>query len=317
MYTCEINKEIYSIDESLEFFSLIRNQTTTSCDTRIYFNERFIENFKEIIETDPRTKLIHKEVVEKINKKDIIAGYTTSNIISHLIKKASDFITSTLSIFTYTTQKKIMGIFCPIDRKIIIVLDENTNILGSAEKKGVIDVLLHELSHYYCNINPQIFHRICEKRINNYFLKLLKKIKKEINWEKYIPNIKILTKNLIFNEREKRLKKQISMAINFWYEFLNEPLNNNKKEIEDLLDKIFFLFMTILGIDTNEKEISKKINLLIYFKEAYLENGIILRTENFYKTFHGQEVIYPSEIIAVSNSLGVPNELEKLMKLIK
>jgi len=313
-------KQLDFLNEKMEFFSLFRIKKKEACGYPLFYNDKFINEFVKILKNSPKLKNSADEIEEKIKSGKINIGYSTSNIIKDLYKSFKKSLSVYLKISS-TSYFTIMGQFCPVDKSIYIYLDENADIFGTPFITTIEEVLIHELSHYFANNNPVTYTSVCFKSLLNFYINLLKEMDEEhiIKWNnKDIAAVKKLILKLIILESNNKIKDDalIKKIIKEWKECLINLCNNNDEYVNKLLYNLFLSYLSTQGnISLTDKNIAElKINL-DNFRSAYLN---AFREINWYAlsfVMYGQEILFPSEVIAVKNSTGAYEEIKKLLEM--
>lgn len=302
------------LNELFEFFSIFRVKKIESCGIPIYYNDAFKSVFLDIISRDRFGSNIKDEIEIMLNSGQLNVGFTTSNIFVDLY---NEFKKRVISKFITIDQKyRILGLFCPIDGKVSIILDENTTFFKSAKEDRVLNVLFHELCHYFLFLYPIHFINYTKDVIQKFYKNLLEAIKpiplENMNKaEKVLRDISI---KLMLRERlvEHNIEIIIEESSRLWLNAVDDIYNddNSKAKVLNFIAKVINAI-----VDASNLNITDLVNnVFSIFHFAYEKTFNITNKERLYEIFFGQELMFPSEIIAVAHNIGDKKLSEKIIK---
>lgn len=267
----------------------------------IYSSKLIEENVIKRVEQSDILKPIKDLVITGLNNRKIIVGYTNPSKFSFLYRKIK-------KIFGYI-QTWALGVYDYHDDIIYIILDDNVNILGNAVF-DISNIIVHELCHMaaYHNKKTKIFDSSLQTLLVPFYLNLIGKIiskDKNFSPKKYSEyvnsNIKIFISEFekYFNKIESKAKNNLEQVEDEAFEFWSNIL----PKIIPSFDELDGTEIAIEMMKSYDKNYKRKSNTNIdkEILDSYKKIGSIIDVNSLL----GQEVIFPSEIIAISNEKGL------------
>jgi hypothetical protein len=267
--------------------------------------KRAISQFEE----SSLTKPIFKTIKAGIENKKIIIGYTNQSKF--------DFLYNKIKLSFGIKKNYALGFYFNLDNTIYIVLDDNVSLLGNT-RYNLDRVLTHELCHMAAKNYKKTSYlkNVSSDYLTFYTNYIIRLIGKEF---KYIPEKDIAE---ILNKKM-RVVYDFVEKLHHTYDANTE--GNFSIPINDLFHLWFYFFANLFYYDDkllNSDQINDAANATVgvymenfqgkknYHKDTGLaEKALIhayfaLGLRNFTTTI-GQEVVFPSEIIAIKNQYGI------------
>lgn len=272
----------------------------------LHSSER-IENYSlEWCKTNPSTSKIINVIEEGLTNKVIIIGYEEKSKLKQLWNIFSRNIPKII-IMDPTKGSNILGYFSPGEKKLAVVLDKNVSLFGKSLKE-LPPILTHELTHFACNVKPNLTFKSCKNQLLKFYRNLTISI--EPKSEK-IPEEELLKviKSLIFEMEVSHVeKRKMSTAFNIWKSYFekNKEIDSEKTTVILFLPLIFW-FLGNSRINRRE---------LIKTMKKYYNSYKLLGINAVSFTLVGQEVFAPSEVLCISNQFNPSNEVIKLINSI-
>lgn len=302
------------LNELFDFFSIFRVKKTESCGIPIYYNDAFKSVFLDIISRDSFGSSIKDEIGMMLDSGQLNVGFTTSNIFIDLY---NEFKKRIISKFITIDQKyRILGLFCPIDGKVSIILDENTSFFKSAKEDRILNVLFHELCHYFLFLYPIHFINYTKDVIQKFyknFLEIIKPIPLE-NMNKAEKVLRDISIKLMLRERlvEHNTNIIIEESSRLWLNVIDDIYDDNssKAKVLNFISKVMYAIVDGSGLNISDLV----NNVFSVFHLAYERTFNVTNREKLYEVFFGQELMFPSEIIAIAHNIGDRKLSEKIIK---
>ncbi len=284
-------------------------------------NKKFIKALSKV----PRTKGISKQIGVLVNNKSIIPCFfqkgfkdflawrifkskpITMQFIDYEIDENGDPIegtgkTSTVIIDERKAAHSIMGFYTPEHEKIILIMSNSLNIFAYAPNDFLSELTLHELMHMVALQKQSKFLSIFKQDLISFYSSLWSQIfylqKNKIK-ENDIKNI------LSFVLKLERQKSKISNGDLIKYYKLMENLKeysnlSDEKFTKQLIDYIVIIKIYLKNISLFFSKIKKYQHIIVPIYKTYEE---VFGLKNLTSVCI-QELIYPSEVIAIYSETG-------------
>jgi hypothetical protein len=292
----------------------------------LYSSPRIEDTFFNICKESKILKPILKKIHTGIKNKNIIIGYTDPSLFK--------FINNNLSKFNIFKQENAysLGFYNNQTKNINIMLDHNIDLIGGIRKQNIDIVMLHEIIHWAAaNNNKTNFIKNTEKHfLIPYYFYLIKDILQFLNTALSNKKIESAPKEIVIKELRKTIyslvlnnetkivsyENVINNTNKYWNEFfINAWDMNNNKLREDVVNFMMYPYLKNY-LDTDVK-----------FNNKIFKNNTIISERIYYKcykklgltdtrTYPGQEICFPSEIVSITNENGavssVINSINKI-----
>lgn len=295
-----------NIDKNIEF---INEFGLLPVNLEMYFNmegyvifssENITNTLKELISRSSLTSEYSDKINRMIDERKIIIGYENKSKMQFLWMRLRKYKNSGYG-------NGILGSFINRFKKMIIILDENVDILGQ-QVQQLPPRIAHELMHYLACIKSDDFIKATSDIMINYYTYFLSPIVDTLlDKNEIFKLIKILNKNYDVGHETgiaspSELKK-------IWYNFFKiHNIDNNKSYALASAIIIPYLYNILDYKSTELKNLNQKITDSLF--NAYKHIGIT-NARNI--TLVGQEIIFPSEIIAVCSQVKISKEIGNLI----
>lgn len=319
-------KEIIAIPIGLKPVIKFNNEILYGSDN---LNKKFIKALSKV----PRTKSLSKQLEILVNNKKIIPCFFSKSFTDFVAWKIFKSKPITIQTYEYEydegnkikgSEKKIsikidptkvahsiVGFYTLEYKKVIIMMSNNLNIFTYAPNNFLSELTLHELIHMVALQKPSEFLAVFKKDLLLYYTNLwtqIFKLQKEKIKESDIQNIL----NFILKLERQTAKINSGDLIKYY------KLLENLKKYSVLKDKDFIkqLIDYIVIIKIYLK------NMSLFFGKIDAYSNIIIPMYVTYKEVFGikdlttqciQELIYPSEIIAIYSEKGTSPKFKTIV----
>jgi len=269
--------------------------------TNIYSNEKIITYIINWLSKSSRTKLIADKLIQGIRDRKILIGYESRSKIKFLLTRWKHFRKP-------TSGKFVLGYFSKEDGQIAILLDSNVDLFGKSVRE-IPPVLTHEFMHFLANKDVTQFLR---GTMNDTLLPFYREICNKIS-KSPVHDIDLIKTIIDISKFSDESNSRIStdVIISFWYELFNK--SNDKDSAVEMSKQMLAPYSGLL-MDKYLFNRSITIDIARYFYKAY-ENIGVKNPEKI--TLVGQEALYPSEVICISNQFGIRQDAVKMVKKIR
>jgi hypothetical protein len=275
--------------------------------TKIKSNERIENHVLNVLSSDKSISKIYKKIMEGMDKQIILIGYEDGGLFNFIGTRWRDF--------NHRDPKKgYAGYISVVDKQIAIVLDENVNLFGNV-MRDLGPYLIHELTHLCSVMEWKTFMDINLKSVLIPFYKsIFNGISKNLRTleEEDISDAIIKVSKL--NDSNFTHQPNVIGTFNIWKKLfltVTDPKN------ADLYLSLFYLPFRVITQNSSVSEPGMKkvyLNLLHLYEKTYDDMGV----KNLLSfTTPGQEMIFPSEIICIFNSVNLNSGNIKLINSLK
>jgi hypothetical protein len=271
-----------------------------------YSSDRLNDLVEESFKKSSITKPVASKLRELIDRDLIIPVFSTKNMLHFIYRK----------VFQPTEYEYTSGFWTPKIRKVFLLIDSNVNVLGYATNTLIAKVLIHELMHVYAHMKPNQYINFFQDELVAFY----KTYWGLISGNKEIPDRNIMNilqymrksydnikgPNTTIGRMEASYKNIIDKEIT--------PFAKRESEIYEKLIKNFFLALRLYFISPmafrrnyDHPDIRSVISPLLITYRDQLNIGIP-------KLLCVQELIFPSEVIAVFAASAYPNKVYSAIK---
>lgn len=285
----------------------------------IYSSENIENKFKKQIEESSVLKPIKSTVYRGLDNKKIIIGYVNPSKFQFLYTKIKH---------SFGIKKEwALGFYDHLDDSIYIVLDDNIGILGNS-RYDISSVVAHEICHMAARHSKTT--GFIRPAISEYYLPFYSNFISNIVSE---DGLKLYTKDKVNDILKNNVNTLTELFHDMTEKFdVNKELHYNhmkvksakvvwgsffRKLFDDLsLDSIMNLTEHVTGVyDKNFLGNPVRLNINM------IGNSIIKSYEKIgfknVTTLPGQEVIYPSEIVCITNQNGLHSNIVSSINKLK
>ncbi len=302
----------YNLTPLLNGLTLYNNSTLFGLGIDIYSSPKLEKLLIYFIENSNISSQIKSTITSLVLNKKIIMGYTNPGKFNFLYQKIK-------SLFGIKATDAILGYYEPFENLVYVILDNSVNIFGNAMVE-IDTVVIHELCHMaaYLNNKTSIIEKSFNKLLLPYYTYVIKN-----SWKSIYNEEVQLDKNFILNLKKtiyKLLKKneqgylsindKIKNAYIIWKEFINSSvINSDKEKTERFVKSLLSVYMfNYEGQNLFEKDKVTIVNNLDNITDIMVEAYKNIGTTKVINV-PGQEFLFPSEIIAVSNQYGIQSDI--------
>jgi len=273
----------------------------------LYSSQRLKESFIKALNKSGRTKsAINKFSKLTFDQRKIIPCFATKGITGFIEWK----------IFSPSNIKNIMGFYAPNIDKIIIIISNTANIFGHASNDFMAELTVHECIHMLSNKIGNGFVNLYRNELSTYYNILWSKIfqfdPKELSSDKIIPTV------LFLNKLETSKSKITNSDLVKYHKMLHTSLKDITKLESNMFERMLNDYIVFIKIYLTSRN--------AFFQSARNFSHIISPMYATYKeafniknltTICIQELIYPSEIIAIlsENKRYTSKALKGIIKL--
>ena len=246
------------------------------------------KSFIKALNKSSRTKKVASQFEKMIKTKQLVPCFLHKGFLKFMAWK----------VFAPSGVKNIMGFYYPKNKKVYILLSNDLNVFAYTSNNFLAKLTVHECIHLFADKKPSSFLNTFKNEINIFYKKLLCKTF-SIDEKKLDDSIINRISKFIFTNLERKGRITNSSLSNY-FKLLNNELRELTTLSEDVFEKILIDYIVISKIYLNDigKFFSVKTrykHILDAIESAYKEAFNFKNTD----TTCIQELIYPSEIIAI------------------
>jgi len=253
-------KEIFAPPINLKPAYTLNDITFYSSDS---LKEKYILAFKK----SSKGRDIANEIEKLVNKEDIIPCYKSKNLLSFIKHKLSR-----------STSKYIMAFYIVDDKKVIVLIDNSSNVFGSSSNNEIASTSIHECMHMVAGKKLSQFITIFYPKLIDFYTEFFKDY-------------------LVIDSID---KKQIVSYIKFIIPFEKKgPEYTNTK-----LSSLFKLLDSLFALDSRlqDKDFIKRLTDLMVASKLF-----IINIQSFIKHSNHFNMIFTSLNKAYLNAFGKKN----------
>lgn len=292
---------------------------------KYYGSDRLNNSILKLFKKNPRTKASYNSFYKMINKKELIPCFFNKKMFKFIQWRIFKSYPEEVVVYDYEEKEfvktkidnlanahSVMGFYTPIHKKIVLFLSNTNNIFSHTKNKYIIDLTIHELMHKSASEKSKQFYNLFE----NEFILFYKNLYSEIfKLNENIPdkNISNISKFIFSNEITANNKIELNKYHKVLKNNLSQYTNLEKNEFENIL---MFYINVVNTFDKNMSLFMSKQNkfkyiLLPIYKSYKKTFGI-----NNLDTIAIQELLYPSEIIAILSSYKNDPKINKAINFL-
>lgn len=286
-------------NESFELFPYGLEPYGKILNSTIYSSEEIV-NFVSKLILNSKLKPIARKIIEGMKDRTILVGFEKTGKLDFTVRRIKHFFSDKGEI--------ILGYYSSLDKKLVILLDENVNIIGK-EIRSLENVIIHELIHMLANLD---FSNYMGKVMKDYLfpfyqslcgLIMERDVSSNIDLSKTIFNL-----SRLYDKGENPIGGT-SIALNTWVDyFLNEDEKMAKQYAFDILLPYERFISKNRQVSSPKYQTSSR-EMAINFVKAYEIIGINVKG----LTIPGQEAIYPSEVIGMCAQVNLDPKIVSLI----
>jgi hypothetical protein len=304
------NEEIQEIilQETLTLLPRKDLKLSTSIDKiDLYTSEKLKEKFKQLISNQ---KILQPGIddINKLIDKDLIVPVLASKSILQILAKK--IFTPKSKLDTMSSERTI-GFYSAMEKKIFMLLDNNTSYIFFTQDDQIASTLLHELQHFSSDILPKEFLSTHKESLQLYFQELIR----------LVFNVKITKQDsfslvswIYYNvERTKAYGTGILIKYATYLEKLLlkylKPNDPNLERISSFLSSLHLYLSSftsfVMALKSGNRNV---ISTVVSLQNSYKKLGI-----NTPESLCIQELWAPSEIICVESQQNTSSKHFKLL----
>lgn len=271
---------------------------------KFYSSDKLKERFVVAFEKSSGGKHIHKEIESLVDKGIVIPCFKSKNLLKFFTHK-----------FSGNKQNKyILAFFYIPMKKVIVLIDNNISLFGTASNRELTSTTMHECMHLASARKPAKFISIFFKDLQEYYGEFFSNYfsLKEVPKKEIGEFIKFISKYEI------RGPVYANKDLNNYYSFLYKSfLPYTKLEEEDYKNKVTDYIVSaklfMVSPETLFKNIRRFTSIFTSLNQAYLKT---FGKQNIYTT-PIQEIILYSEVACVLSEMK-PNHksITRLFRII-
>lgn len=291
--------ELYPI--KLELYGIVE-------DTPIYSNKYIEDKVIEWLHKSDITKPVSDKLQRLIRDNTIIIGHTEPGIFNFFYKKFKNWINRTV---LDKDASIVLGYYSPINRRIVILLDDNVNIFGSSIR-NIPPKLIHELIHLIADTDIKKFlSSTLQSTLIPYYTSLVKNISNNeivvsrTDMNKALIELSLDSEGVFVNN------SNINTSANQWIRLLNKYTSKDKS-----ISYVKDMSLPYLGNITqtlNSKYMKDVHKSTICYHNAYKDIGV----KSIGITIPGQEFKFPSEVVSITNEFELKPKIIQLINNFK
>jgi|TARA_Y100000310_G_scaffold339250_1_gene431373 hypothetical protein len=262
----------------------------------VYSSDKLKKTFIEALENQKILKPVIKDIERLIAKKKIIPCYTEKNLLNVIMRKA----------FSNAIDNSTYGLYEVKRKKIYILFDANVKYFMWLDNEVLSQVVIHELMHYHAMNYVSQFYSSFKSDLEKYYREFLK-LYLRVNTSKVKVSSIINFCVKEFESDSKFSRNSIFKLSKVYDKVLKEVIpdkETRKREIVNILSviKVYILNMDAFASNVQRGD-PKTIKLLVSLLYAYKALGVKNPA-----TLPIQEIIFPSEVIAIQTSKRISSK---------
>lgn len=263
-------------------------------NTPLYGSPKLNEKFLYALSKQDKTKNNLKKIETLINKRTIIPCFYEKGILHHIHWR----------LFGQVGERSIMGFFNPVDGRVVILLSNNANIFSYVSNKFLSVLVAHELSHRAAFLDANKFYQTFRNELIQFYRTLFSLIfkidTKKLSDSTVFSIVKFLFQYIEMSTEQVSSKAliQYSMLIKDELKSLSSLKHDDFTIIAD--DYIQLIGIFLKSIDYFFDQMGEYAHILSPIYRAY-KKGLSIKNNS---TVCIQELIYPSEVIAIMSESG-------------
>jgi len=198
----------------------------------------------------------------------------------------------------------------PDDNIVIILSHKNVSMLGKALNE-MPSILTHELVHMCAYKETNSFYRLFQKDLKTFYGTLVS-LHLNTNVKSISRPLDKLIYNMVFKFESSPNRDNEKIIFNIWGDFFNNIGYSNPSEIREEVLKITSPYIgESMSLDKRYEKYSRNVKRHLY--DAYDSLGFNVR-----RTIYAyQEVLFPSEVIAITNQFKPKGDTVRLIESIR
>ncbi len=273
----------------------------------LYGSEKLNQTFLKALKKSGRTKDSIDKLNSLVQRGMIVPCFLHKSLIRFIARK----------VFAPKSEKAVFAFYEPVKvKKIFILLDNNVNFLTYVSKDLIALVTVHELIHMFAGRKPAMFFNQFKSDLTNYYVNVWQTIfsldMKKVESKGVEKIIKFL-----FGKLEKKSQAVSTGDLVQYYKLLDSALSEattlSKEEFNrQLRDYVIVLKLFLTDFSAFYSVVRKFNHILNPLYGAYKQ---VFGIKNL-NTLAVQELLYPSEIIAICSEHGFRSKVTRAIKQI-
>lgn len=274
---------------------------------KLYGSPKLNAKFIDAISTTDAGMPITGKIAEMVNKTRVIPCFVNKGLLGFLAWK----------IFTPIGYKSILAFYTQETGKIYIILTNNASLLfGYASNTWMSLLLIHECQHMAAHDKPSQFVSLFSGDLNKFYSEYffhLFELKKEPDSQLVSSFIDVITKFETLDGPEMLKKAKDFSEIKNLLEKLTAGTLLEKSDTSDLIEIYRTAIVSLISgklfedVYTHYRMILKVVKpLYIAYKKAFGMSGL--------NTLAIQELVYPSEVIAIASEKALISKGQQSIK---
>jgi len=271
----------------------------------LYGSDHLNEKFMKALSKVDKTKGDLIKIQKLLDKKTLIPCFLQKGLLHHISWR----------IFAPIGIKSIAGFFNPEDGRVVIMISNDANIFTYVSNNFLADLTIHELSHRAAYIDANKFYSTFRNELIDFykalFCEIFKIKEKDLNDKTVFDIIAFLFRNIEMTATTITSGQLIkyNILIRKSLSSLSSLKHEEFEYVSDDYVKIIALFLNDLNMFFDARE--EYSNILNPIYRAYKKALGIRNTT----TVCIQELIYPSEVIAILSEYGRPDISSKVLSI--
>jgi hypothetical protein len=252
---------------------------------KVYGSKKLDEKVIDVLSNNQHTKVLSEVLAKLIRSKKIIICYLHKGILGFTAWR----------IFAPDNVKGIQAFYTPIEKKTYFLLTNISLLVGYVANTKISNYMVHECMHMAMSIKTSSTFSLFKPELIKYYSKFFTHVFKIKE-----PSEKLILNIVTFLLNESEIAENVKPS-NFLpkYEDFVKKLSDDKKVIDHFIDCVYN-FM-------NGKAFENPRGYIHYFRDIigplYKAYDTAFGFKNF-SSFCVQELIYPSEVLAIYSESG-------------
>ena len=292
--------EIFAVPIGLEVVAKIDGQ-------KLYGSKKLNNKFLIALSKSGRVTESFEKIQDLVRKKQIVPCFMGKSLLGFISRK----------VFTPKASKTIVAFYEPVKtKKVYVLLDNNVNFLTHASNSLMATLVIHELMHMFADRKPKAFLNVFKSELVSYYKNVWKTI---FSLDEKKTNNKSIEKIVwfLFKKFERSIGKVTNKDLLDYYKLLDSSFSTittlDRKQFESQLKSYIVVLKLFLTNFSAFYNMAKKFVHIL--DPLYMSYKTTFNIKNL-NTLAVQEMLYPSEIVAIISEHGFGTKVNRAIKQI-
>ena len=271
---------------------------------QIYSSDLLKRKFIEAMSETPKTSEMVNEIDKLVNNDMLVPAFLSSGLFSFFKNKV--FTPEPIEKYKY-----VLGFYEPSLNKVVVLIENEIKLYGYGHAENIADVTVHELTHFCSAMRPSAFSTYFKKELNTYYYYIFNEIfslqNNQINIDAII--------TLLHNSVTKSGTLDSNFLVNYYKQLkgLKKYSSLTPAQFTNKLNLYFAAINMFLksNFDEFRQEFRRFLPITRSLYRSYINLGFKAQD-----TMCVQELVYPSEVIAIGTEFGT-NYTQRIHRILK